>query len=72
MRTLQLSLAYESGIIGYRQIQTQGFLTTALGRKRHFLGRRFDENTLREAIAFGATVNRGRTAQSLSLARMEV
>lgn len=35
-----------------RQIQTQGFLTTALGRKRHFLGRRFDENTLREAIAF--------------------
>lgn len=35
-----------------RQVQTQGYIITALGRKRHFLGRRFDEDTLREAIAF--------------------
>ena len=35
-----------------QQIQTKGYLITALGRKRNFLGRRFDDSTLREAIAF--------------------
>lgn len=34
------------------ELQTKGFLITALGRKRNFLGRRFDDTTLREAIAF--------------------
>ena len=33
------------------QLQTKGFMVTALGRKRNFLGRRFDEATLREAVA---------------------
>jgi len=33
-------------------LQTKGYLITALGRKRNFLGRRFDDSTLREAIAF--------------------
>ena len=35
-----------------KQLQTQGFLTTALSRQRYFLGRRFDDTTLREAIAY--------------------
>lgn len=35
-----------------RQLQTKGYLITALGRKRNFLGRRFDDETLREAIAY--------------------
>lgn len=35
-----------------RKLQTQGYIVTALGRKRNFLGRRWDDNTLREAIAF--------------------
>lgn len=34
------------------QLQTTGYMITALGRKRNFLGRRFDDETLREAIAF--------------------
>lgn len=33
------------------ELQTKGFLITPLGRTRHFLGRRFDDATLREAIA---------------------
>lgn len=35
-----------------KELQTKGFLITALGRKRNFLGRRFDDETLREAIAY--------------------
>lgn len=34
------------------QLQVHGYLTTALGRQRYFLGRRWDDTTLREAIAF--------------------
>lgn len=34
------------------QLQTKGYLITALGRKRNFLGRRYDDATLREAIAY--------------------
>lgn len=34
------------------QLQTQGYIVTALGRKRNFLGRRFTDETLREGIAF--------------------
>lgn len=34
------------------QLQTTGALTTALGFQRYFFGRRFDDATLREAIAF--------------------
>jgi DNA polymerase I-like protein with 3'-5' exonuclease and polymerase domains len=34
------------------QLQVHGFITTALGRQRYFLGRRYDDTTLREAIAF--------------------
>lgn len=33
------------------QLQIHGHLTTALGRQVHFLGRRWDDTTLREAIA---------------------
>lgn len=33
-------------------LQTQGFLTTPLGRTRYFLGRLSDDDTLKEAIAF--------------------
>lgn len=33
------------------QIQTKGYIISALGRKRYFMGRRFDDDTLREAIA---------------------
>ena len=35
-----------------RQLQLQGYITTLLGRKRFFFGRRNDDTTLREAIAF--------------------
>jgi len=35
-----------------QQLQVHGFLTTALGRQRYFLGRRWDDVTLREAIAY--------------------
>ena len=34
-----------------RQLQTKGFLTTPFNRRRHFFGRRFEDETLREAIA---------------------
>lgn len=34
-----------------RELQTSGFLTTPLGRRRHFFGRLRDDATLREAIA---------------------
>lgn len=34
------------------QLQSQGFLITPMGRKRHFFGRLRDDATLREAIAF--------------------
>ena len=34
-----------------KQLQVHGWLTTALGRQVHFLGRRYDDTTLREAIA---------------------
>lgn len=52
--------AYFSAFPGIRKwhhkvaeaVQVRGYLTTALGRERHFLGRRFDDSTLREAIAF--------------------
>lgn len=33
-------------------LQTQGYLTTPFGRRRHFLGRLTDNSTLREAVAF--------------------
>lgn len=32
-------------------IQTKGVMTTHLGRRRYFMGRRYDDTTLREAIA---------------------
>lgn len=35
-----------------KQLQLQGYLTTLLGRKRFFFGRRNDDTTLREAIAY--------------------
>lgn len=35
-----------------RRVQTQGYITTPLGRKRIFFGRRTDDSTIREAIAF--------------------
>jgi len=35
-----------------RELQTKGYLITPLGRRRHFFGRRDDDSTLREAIAF--------------------
>lgn len=52
--------AYFSAFSGIRkwhhtvasQLQTKGYLITGLGRKRNFLGRRYDDATLREAIAF--------------------
>lgn len=34
------------------QLQTKGYLVTVLGRERSFLGRRRDDTTLREAIAY--------------------
>lgn len=34
------------------KLQVHGAITTALGRERHFLGRRDDDATLREAIAY--------------------
>ena len=34
------------------QLQTQGYMDTPLGRRRHFFGRLDDDATLREAIAF--------------------
>lgn len=34
------------------QLHAEGFLTTALGFQRYFFGRRYDDTTLREAIAF--------------------
>ena len=33
------------------KLQTQGYLDTPLGRRRYFFGRRFDDATLREAVA---------------------
>jgi DNA polymerase-1 len=33
-------------------LQQDGFLVTALGRKRYFMGRLYDDATLREAVAF--------------------
>ena len=35
-----------------RRVQTEGVITTPLGRKRIFFGRRTDDSTIREAIAF--------------------
>lgn len=35
-----------------QQLQTNGHLTTAFGRQRHFYGRPGDDTTLREAIAY--------------------
>jgi DNA polymerase I-like protein with 3'-5' exonuclease and polymerase domains len=35
-----------------QEVQTHGYLTTPLGRRRHFLGRLRDDSTLREAVAF--------------------
>lgn len=34
------------------ELHSQGFLITPLGRRRFFLGRRYDDATLREAIAY--------------------
>ena len=34
------------------QLQTKGYITTAFGRRRYFLGRRWEDETLREAIAY--------------------
>lgn len=34
------------------ELHSKGFLTTPLGRRRYFFGRRFDDATLREAIAY--------------------
>ncbi len=34
------------------ELHTKGFLTTPLGRRRYFFGRRYDDATLREAIAY--------------------
>ena len=35
-----------------REIQTKGYMTTALGRKRTFWDRREDDSTLRKALAY--------------------
>lgn len=34
------------------KLHTQGFLDTPLGRRRYFFGRRYDDATLREAVAY--------------------
>jgi DNA polymerase I-like protein with 3'-5' exonuclease and polymerase domains len=35
-----------------REVQTRGFLVNPFGRRRHFLGRLWDNSTIKEAVAF--------------------